>query len=457
MDRALFYFLVSTAPLCSDSFQQKGDSQGKTSFHRFSTKKDTSPSTILKSFSYLGDLGVEDYGSNTETTTTTIGPQPAFPIQPQLQYRDDTATTKSFYEGMSLLAPPLIANPYDGATESWMPQESPVTTTTTPTPKVSSPVTGTSMSAITTVNPRTITNINNQYQNVRSIWETTAPTVVQGSSLRTWNFVSSKLQAVQVLLKTNGRPLHANVELWQGEDHTPQKIAVYTEDGESRPFSAFLATPFDGPTAIAVKNSANMEFPLQACVEGDLYSTSRDNGVFGSSNNNYNNNNNNGAGYGNRLAQVTLRRLYESARPRVVQGDGASYVIPLAESVSRVQVLITTEERPLNARIELLQGPNNIKQVIEVSTEDGKARPFFAVLETPGLANAMRIVNTGPVEFPIDCRVEPFSVVDGIDNTYFFDTIDGPQLEQQQLLQLQPPQHKNNPLSVFTKLLGGRT
>lgn len=427
MDGVLLFLLVSTAPLRSQSFQQH-QGQGKTSSHRRTKDTTTSSSPIvLRSFSSLGNLGVEDYGSG----STTMEPQQAFPIQPQLQWQEDT--TKRFYEDVSLPAP------YDGGTGAWIPEESPVAAA--PMPKVSSPVTRTSTGAITTVNPRIAASVNNnQYQNVRSIWETTAPTVVQGSSLRTWNFLSSKLEAVQVLLKTNGRPLHANIELWQGEDHTPQKIAVYTEDGETRPFSAFLATPFDGPTAIAVKNSGNTEFPLQACVEGDLYTTIQDN--VGASNFI----GNNGAGYGNRLAQATLRRLYESAKPRVVQGDGASYVIPLEESVSRVQVLITTEERPLNARIELLQGPNNIKQVIEVSTEDGKARPFFAVLETPGLANAMRIVNTGPVEFPIDCRVEPFSVVDGIENNYFFDTVNVPQQQQQNY----------NPLNVFTKLLGGR-
>jgi hypothetical protein len=440
MDRAFLFLLVSTLLRSGESFQQQQQvGQAKISFY---SSKDASAVSkiVLRSFSYLGDLGVDDYGSNTATNTNTIEPQQAFPIQPQLQYSDDT--TKSFYEGVSLPAPPLIANPYDGATGSWIPEESPVTTFTPPQPKVSTPVPRASTSAITTINPRTATNTKNQYQNVKSIWETSAPTVIQGSSLRTWNFLSSKLEAVQVLLKTNGRPLHANIELWQGEDHTPQKISVYTEDGEARPFSAFLATPFDGPTAIAVKNSANMEFPLKACVEGDLYTNNDINngsGFFGNAG---------GAGYGNRLAQATLRRLYESAKPRVVQGDGASYVVPFDESVSRVQILITTEERPLNARIELLQGPNNIKQVIEVSTEDGKARPFFAVLETPGLANAMRIVNTGPVEFPIDCRVEPFSVVDDIENNYFFDTVD-PQLQAQQ-------EPKNNPLNVFTKLLGGR-
>ncbi|KAL3939695.1 MAG: hypothetical protein SGARI_001277, partial [Bacillariaceae sp.] len=243
------------------------------------------------------------------------------------------------------------------------------------------------MNTLTRIQPQTQTQTQN---NAKSIWETSAPTVVQGTSLRTWNFRSANLDAAQVLLKTNGRPLHAEIELWQGEDHTPQKIAVYTENGEERPFSAFLATPYGGASAIAVKNSANSEFPLQACVEGDLFDTTL-------------NNNNNGAygpkdspnaGYGSKLAQSTLKRLYESANPRVVQGDGASYVVPLEESVARCQVLITTEGGPLNARIELLQGPDNVKQVVEVSTEDGKARPFFAVMETPGLANAMRIVNT---------------------------------------------------------------
>lgn len=439
MDRMFVFLLVATALRRGESFPLP---QGKSAItHRSEDARSTSSPVILRSFSYLGDLGVEGYTSdNGGSSATTLEPQQAFPIQPNLQYADDTPT---FYEDVSLPAPPLLSNPYDGATGSWVPEESPVTTT--PVPRVSTPVPQTTTGAITTIKPRTATSVaQNPYQKVKSIWETTAPTVVQGSSLRTWNFVSSKLEAVQVLLKSNGRPLHANIELWQGE-YAPQKISVFTEDGEARPFSAFLATPSNGQTAIAVKNSANMEFPLQACVEGDLYTTSEDNfngGLFG--------NTGAGKGYGNRLAQATLRRLYESCKPRVVQGDGASYVIPFDESVSRVQVLITTEERPLNARIELLQGPDNVKQVVEVSTEDGMARPFFAVFETPGLANAMRIVNTGPVEFPIDCRVEPFSVVDGLEDTnYFFDTVEAPQLRGQQ-------EPKNNPLNVFTKLLGGR-
>ena len=152
-------------------------------------------------------------------------------------------------------------------------------------------------------------------------------------------------------------------------------MRVYIENGQLRPFSAVIETP-RGPNTVAIRNIGQMEFPIAANVvtEG--------------------------------VAQPSEECL---ASATTVQG-GALRTYPFDPSVESVQVLLKTDGRPLNARIELLQGPNNNKQVIELYTEDGFDRPYFCFLETPGSGNVVRIVNTAPVEFPMTAGVVPHSI-----------------------------------------------
>ncbi|KAK7241471.1 hypothetical protein SO694_00058166 [Aureococcus anophagefferens] len=202
--------------------------------------------------------------------------------------------------------------------------------------------------------------------------------LVQGGSLRTWSYKSPLVDQVQVVLSTEGRPLDADLELWHGPDNTPCKMRVYVENGQLRPFSAVIATP-RGPNTVAIRNIGQLEFPIAA----DVYAND---------------------------VEMASEECVNSAT--TIQG-GALRTYPFDPLVDSVEVLLRTDGRPLNARIELLQGPNNNKQVVELYTEDGLDRPFFAVLETPGSGNVVRVVNTAPVEFPMTAAVVPHSVEEG--------------------------------------------
>jgi hypothetical protein len=198
------------------------------------------------------------------------------------------------------------------------------------------------------------------------------PILVQGNTLKTWSYASPAVDRVQVVLTTEGRPLDADIELWQGPDNTPVKMRVYSENGQQRPFSAVIETP-RAPNTVAIRNIGQIEFPLAAFV----------------------------------IANDVDEPMSDfSATSMTVQG-GALRTFPFDPTVESVEVMLKTDGRPLNARIELLQGPNNNKQVIELYTEDGLDRPFFAILETIGSGNVIRLVNTGPVEFPMTASVQP--------------------------------------------------
>lgn len=216
----------------------------------------------------------------------------------------------------------------------------------------------------------------------KMIWDDATPVRVQGGSLRTFSIKSPLVERAEVILKTDGRPLNVDLELWQGPNNSPVKMEVYSDNGSSRPFISSIETPGDINT-IAIRNKGQLEFPVDAGIVVDAIATKDGGG--------------------------SLARPKSSSDMTTIQG-GSIYTFALESYVQSVQVLLQTDGRPLNARIELLQGPNNDNQVIDLYTENGIVRPFYMVVETPGSGNTIRIVNTAPVAFPLSAWVEPYFI-----------------------------------------------
>jgi hypothetical protein len=210
---------------------------------------------------------------------------------------------------------------------------------------------------------------------------------VQGGTLKTWSYASPAVERVQVSLSTEGRPLDADIELWQGPDNTPVKMRVYSEDGDARPFNAVIETP-SAPNTVAIRNIGQIEFPLGASL----------------------------------IANDVDEPISNFATTSTTVQGGALRTYPFGPDVQRVEVMLKTDGRPLNARIELLQGPNNNKQVIELYADDGLSRPFFAIIDTAGSGNVVRVVNTAPIEFPMTASVQPHFIDESISQ---FDAVIG--------------------------------
>lgn len=343
---------------------------------------------------------------------------------------------------------------------------------------------------------------------VKSIWETSAPILVEASSLHTIDFEKPSVERVQVLLKksdmnpisgnrkTNREPLIARVDLWHGPDSTPQNLAIYLEEEEEEemsqhyddeeydecqfrgendrassyscdtPFSTIIETPH-GHNTIAIRNIAE-SCDLLMCVEGE----ENEDFWYKPSSPPFNNDSPLQSVVERLKATTTPQRIDSTTARKSETGDDeeskkavvGSCTVELPSKVASVQVLLQTDYmQPIQARIELElrmtddnasspPGPGTnyrvVKRtIVEVYSEDGMHRPFFAVLETPRKSNrkarlrrhkgkggdaeqgwfsnnnsnasystSMKVVNLSTTEFPLFATVEPHAIDDYLED-----------------------------------------
>jgi len=196
--------------------------------------------------------------------------------------------------------------------------------------------------------------------------------VIQGSTRHTWSMEDSNKELVQVALASEGRPLNADLQLWIGPNWTPVTVNAHSEDGKDYPIQTLIGTR-NKSANLEVMNSGPYTMPMKAAVSYaiDPLSAARD------------------------VISYEVEGKY-------MEG-GSVYHYSFAPDVDELQVLLKTEGKQLNAKIELLNGPNNVKQEYEIFTNNGELNSLFVVFKTPGEGNAIRVKNLAPMTYP--CQV----------------------------------------------------
>lgn len=176
----------------------------------------------------------------------------------------------------------------------------------------------------------------------------------------------------QVSFRTEGRPLDTEFEVWEGPNYTPMKMRVYSEDGARRPFRTLVG----GSSTASIRNTGPMAFPISASSV-----------VTGG-----------GGGGGGILPQFS--------GGTTVQGGALKTFAIQDPAVRSVRISIQSQGLPIHAKIEVLQGPNSVRTVADIDSQDGQRHSFDGMVETPGPSTIL-VTNKGPLEFPIEVLLEP--------------------------------------------------
>lgn len=208
---------------------------------------------------------------------------------------------------------------------------------------------------------------------------------VQGHSQATFANpvgVAGMSTQTNVELGSDGRPVHATVEHWAGPNNVPASMELFSEDGYAHPWIAqFRTAPHDaGGGVTQVRNVGPMEFPIQASVTTAMP----------------------GQGIGDQTVTMTP--------PKTVTG-GSLKTFMFDPSTNSVYIEIFSQGRPINACVELWQGPTATKQLGRIYADDGNMRPWSAVIPLntgySGGGGTICVRNEGPMEYPITVRCDP--------------------------------------------------
>ena len=203
-----------------------------------------------------------------------------------------------------------------------------------------------------------------------------------GGTIRTYQ-IPGWADRVQMEIRTNGRPMRCKIQLWLGPLRNVHIMDIDTQDGQLSPYRAGLKFPADGQgRVLSIQTSESLEMPVDVAVTVPSVERSAE-------------------------IAAAFDQVWSTSDKIKVQGAvvgsgeaGSVRTFPIDSDVDAVQFMCwsrDTGKKGLKAKIELLQGPNNKRQVYDLLCK-GSTQPFHAVFETPGAGWIIRLVNKKNIE-----------------------------------------------------------
>ncbi len=203
-----------------------------------------------------------------------------------------------------------------------------------------------------------------------------------GNTIRTYPMPTWATKC-QMRFETNGRPLKGEANLWIGPIRKVHTLKFDTESGIEFPLEQTLTFRKVAPV-LKISTADNQNYPMKVGVfvpppdridELQAYTES----VFAS-------------------ATPEQKQLIQGSNTDGKYGMRVNWTIPQhVESIQLLGWARDTGKKSFKVDIELLQGPNNIKQKIFLQCGGG-TQPYHAVFQTPGPGWVVRIRNKKFVE-----------------------------------------------------------
>ncbi len=224
-----------------------------------------------------------------------------------------------------------------------------------------------------------------------------------GKTLKTFK-MPDYAERVQYILKSpNGRPVKAKVELWIGPIRCVHEMIYDCMNGGNFPLRATLKFKKLSPV-LKISGDGDFEFPI---VCGVFVPSPEESKAIGD--------------------YCEKDMFYNAPMKEAVQGGqdwsksgggGAIKSFPLDPSWDKVQIMVWSKDvgkKSFKTNIEVLQGPNNAKQHINLRC-GGSTQPYHAVIDTPGSdwmirCNSKKYLEDGKFEI----AVAPFGPTGDVD------------------------------------------